>query len=150
MFDLQRDHAVAFEAPAHVFFVAGGFDSFKNGLNESFECRLIEASDIKFGFSACSNGVYAGTAFDHTEVESAFRIGRNLEFVNTDDGAGQAVNSRTDNAEFVEAVSAGAFENNAEAFAADSTAQNAVNIGGVDGDHAVIVILFFEERFAAA
>ena len=60
------------------------------------------------------------------------------------------MNSRTDNAEFVEAVSAGAFENNAEALAADSTAQNAVNIGGVDGDHAVIVILFFEERFAAA
>ena len=60
------------------------------------------------------------------------------------------MNSRADDTELVEAVPAGAFENNAEALAADSAAQDAVNVGGVDGDHAVIVVLFFEERFAAA
>ena len=60
------------------------------------------------------------------------------------------MNSGADDAELVETVSARAFENDAEAFAADSTAQDAVNVGGVNGDHAVIVILFFEERFAAA
>ena len=57
---------------------------------------------------------------------------------------------RADDTELVEAVAAGAFENNAEAFAADGSAQDAVNVGGVDSDHAVIVVLFFEERFAAA
>src|SRR5699024_1356827 len=133
-----------------VFFVKGNFDGFQNGLNESFECGMIEAADVEFCFSACSNGVHAGTALDYAEVEGALRIGRNLEFVHADDGEGQAVNSGADDAELVEAVSARAFEDDAEAFAADSTAQDAVNVGGVDSDHAVIVILFFEERFAAA
>ena len=111
---------------------------------------LIEAADVEFGFSACGNGVDAGTALDYAEVEGALGSGRNFELINTDDSAGQAVNSRADDTELVEAVPAGAFENNAEALAADSAAQDAVNVGGVDGDHAVIVVLFFEERFAAA
>lgn len=94
--------------------------------------------------------VDAGAALDDAEIERALRILRGFEVVNHRDCAGETVNGRTHDAEFMQAVSAHAFKDDAEALAADRAAKNAVDIGRIDCDHAVIIVLFLKERFAAA